>query len=108
MILLIIRKLTTFRNSMPLLEAAATARSRRVLRNEHWMPFEWRLLSVVDWSCRRQTPSDKIRCVVEHSGHPFLTEILQLFRAQRKVAAKGGAFKLDEYFVQVSQCGRDY
>ena len=106
--LFIARQFTTFGNSMPLRETAAAARGRCVLRDKHRMSLEGRLLPVVGRRRRRQTPSDKIRCVVEHRVHPFLTEILQLFRAQRKVAAKGGAFKLDEYFVQVSQCGRDY
>jgi len=74
---------------MPLRETTTTTSRRCVLRDEHRMPLERRLLAVVPWRSRCQSLSYEIPGVSENGGKTFFVQIRLLLLAESETLAKG-------------------
>lgn len=73
---------------VPLRETPATARRRRMLRDEYGMPAHRRLLSIIARRRRRQSFGDERPCMIEHGRQSLGGEIVAISRAQRKPSTK--------------------
>jgi len=102
MLLLDSSHLTTLRNAMPFLEAGAAARRGCMLGNEHGMPLEWSLFSIVYRLGGCETALDEIRCMLENRRHAFLSQIVELLSTQFEIAAERRSFKSDENLADIS------
>ena len=78
---------------VPLGKAAATARGRGVLCDEHRMAAKGRLLAVVPWRGRRQPFGDEARAWSSTAALPFSARYRALLRPEREAAPEGRAWR---------------
>ena len=91
-----------FGDCVPLLQAAAAARRRGVLRDEDGMTFPGRLPPVVQRLCGGQTFGDEVRRVLHYDGQTFGAQILRILSAEAKPSAKVRLAQLCENFVEIT------
>jgi hypothetical protein len=92
---------------MRLLETPATARRRRVLRDEYRMIPPRRLTSIVARLRRRETLRNKIRRLLHDMPDSPSVEVREVFALQVKLAAKCGLGEAFERSVDVDWHLRD-
>lgn len=97
--LLFVRELGAARDVVPLLEAAAAAGSRRVLRDEDGMSTPGRLLAVVRGMRRREPRRDEVARMNEHRRHSLLFEIRPLCWTKPELSPKRRSGEPGEYIV---------
>jgi hypothetical protein len=76
-------------NPTPFLQASATARRRRMLRDKHRMTSKRSLPSVVQWMSWSEPPIHNSTCVLEHDGKAFHRHASFLPSAQLELSSEG-------------------
>ncbi len=81
---------------MPLGEAPAAARGRRVLGDEHGVAAKGRLLAVVARRCRRKARGDEVAGMRQHEREALALEIVALAGAKPEAAPERRPGKPDK------------